>query len=649
MQRRDFINALAGGYSLAFFPRQGSAVPSNTLSAQAPEAGKFEALSPHSAPKLPSPEPHMRLVDLETDLLVAGGGLAGVCTAISAARHGARVILVQDCVRLGGNSSSEIRVRIGGADRGGGRPGWRESGLIEELRLEDAVKNPQSSWEMWDFLLYDKVVSEPNITLLLQTTLYAAETKAGRIQQVMARSDKTEHLYRIQAKMFCDTTGDCRLGMEAGADYRVGREARAEFNEPLGMEGADKETLGSSIMFMSRLHDHPMPFTPPKWARKVTKQDFIHRPIDSWGMGYWWIELGGDGNPIADDERIRFELLRIVFGIWDYIKNSGGFPSSQCWAMYWVGMMTGKRGSRRLLGDYIMTQLDVENGGRFNDAVAIGGWTMDNHVPEGFNRPDLEPTVFNPVPGVYNIPLRSLYSRNISNLFMAGRNISTTHIVYTSTRLMATASVMGQAVGTAAAQCIKTGITPRELASDASHLTLLQQALIRDDQTIKGMQGNDPADHARSAHITASGEIGAAKAALIQDGFIRDIPDNKGFPVEYHHWAAELPAWIQFDWDEPRQIREIQLTFDTGFQRELALRVEGEARVSNLRSPQPETVRDYTITAGGKVLASVSKNYQRVNRLSFDPTETKSLRVDVQAVNGIGVGEARIFDIRCYS
>ena len=166
--------------------------------------------------------------------------------------------------------------------------------------------------------------SEPNITLLLQTTLYAAETKAGRIQQVMARSDKTEHLYRIQAKMFCDTTGDCRLGMEAGADYRVGREARAEFNEPLGMEGADKETLGSSIMFMSRLHDHPMPFTPPKWARKVTKQDFIHRPIDSWGMGYWWIELGGDGNPIADDERIRFELLRIVFGIWDYIKNSGG-------------------------------------------------------------------------------------------------------------------------------------------------------------------------------------------------------------------------------------------------------------------------------------------------------------------------------------
>ena len=126
MQRRDFINALAGGYSLAFFPRQGSAVPSNTLSAQAPEAGKFEALSPHSAPKLPSPEPHMRLVDLETDLLVAGGGLAGVCTAISAARHGARVILVQDCVRLGGNSSSEIRVRIGGADRGAaGRGGGR--------------------------------------------------------------------------------------------------------------------------------------------------------------------------------------------------------------------------------------------------------------------------------------------------------------------------------------------------------------------------------------------------------------------------------------------------------------------------------------------------------------------------------------------
>jgi hypothetical protein len=339
-----------------------------------------------------------------------------------------------------------------------------------------------------------------------------------------------------------------------------------------------------------------------------------------------------------------------VFGIWDYIKNSGEFPSSKCWAMNWVGMMTGKRGSRRLLGDHVLTQLDLESGGRFNDAVAIGGWTMDDHVPEGFNRPDVEPTVFNPVPEVYNIPLRSLYSRNIPNLFMAGRNISATHMAYTSTRVQATCSVIGQAVGTAAGQCIKTGITPRELASNASHLTRLQQALIRDDQTIKGVQGNDPADHARSAHITASGEIGAAKATLIQDGFIRDIPDKKGFPVEYHHWAAELPAWIQLDWDESKQIREIQLTFDTGFQRDLYVPdVPEEASVNNLRSPQPETVRDYTITVGGKVLASVSKNYQRVNRLRFDPIETKSLRVDVTAVNGIGVGEARIFEIRCYS
>jgi hypothetical protein len=275
---------------------------------------------------------------------------------------------------------------------------------------------------------------------------------------------------------------------------------------------------------------------------------------------------------------------------------------------------------------------------------------MDNHVVQGFNRPDMPPTVYNPVPEVYNIPLRSLYSRNISNLFMAGRNISATHMAYTSLRVMATCAVIGQAVGTAAAQCIETGITPRELASNASHLTRLQQALIRDDQTIKGVQGNDPADHARSARVTASGEIGAAKATLIQDGFIRDIPDKKGFPIEYHHWAAELPAWIQLDWDESKEIREIQLTFDTGFHRDLRVPSDpAKASVDNLRSAQPETVRDYTITAGGKVLAAVTKNYQRVNRLRFDPLETKSLRVNVTAVNGNGVREAHIFEIRCYS
>src|ERR1044071_9332926 len=138
-------------------------------------------------PGSPAGEPHMRPVVIDTDVLVAGGGLAGVCAAISAARHGARVVLLQDRSRLGGNSSSEVKMHVVGANCHTGRPGWREGGLIEELRLADAVNNPQRCWELWDLLLYDKVVSEPNITLLLETTLYSATVRDGRLQEALVR------------------------------------------------------------------------------------------------------------------------------------------------------------------------------------------------------------------------------------------------------------------------------------------------------------------------------------------------------------------------------------------------------------------------------------------------------------------------------
>src|SRR3984957_4266884 len=177
MRRRDLLNSL-GGYSLAVFAEK-------SVEAQ----DRFEVIAPHAAGTLPSPEPHMHMVNLDADVLVAGGGLAGVCAAISAARHGARVVLVQDRSRLGGNSSSEVKMHVVGANMHTGRPGWREGGLIEEFRLADAVNNPQRSFELWDMLLYDKVVSEPNITLLLETTLYSAAVKSGRITEVMARCD----------------------------------------------------------------------------------------------------------------------------------------------------------------------------------------------------------------------------------------------------------------------------------------------------------------------------------------------------------------------------------------------------------------------------------------------------------------------------
>ncbi len=640
MNRRDFFNqAGLGTYSLI--------VLADAARAQnaAPIGRDFSAAAPKDAPFAPA-ERHMRLVDLDTDILVAGGGLAGVCAAIAAARHGARVVLVQDRSRLGGNSSSEVKMHVVGANCHTGRPGWREGGLIEELRLADAVNNRQRCWELWDLLLYDKVMSEPNITLLLETTLFAASVKDGRITQAIARCDKSEHLYRIRARLFCDCTGDSRLALEAGAEMRTGREARAEFGESLAPEQPDNRTLGSSILFTSRLYHTPMPFAPPAWARKIHKEQLLHRPINSWEYGYWWIEWGGDRDVIADNERIRFELLSIVMGVWDYIKNSGAFPDSKYWAMDWVGMMPGKRGSRRLVGDYILKQQDLMQGG-FPDAVAIGGWPMDGHPAEGFDRPDLPPnTVLRP-PEVYDIPLRSLYSRNIANLMMAGRNISASYVAFTSARVMATCAAEGQAVGTAAAQAIETGLAPRELARDPRQVARLRQTLLRDDQTIKGLRNQDPRDAAREATVTASAEEGERKAALVLDGSVRD---------EAHQWAAPVStgasAWIELRWEQPRRIGLVQITFDSGFQRQLTLSAQETQNVNLLRAPQPETVKDYAITcraANGEehMLAAVTGNFQRLKRHRFEPVEMRSLRIEVHATNGDRL--ARIFEIRCYS
>jgi hypothetical protein len=638
MKRRDLLVAFPfTGYSICVIAGANPQGPP-------PPADRFRRIAP---PERDSGaeihESNMALVDLETDLLVAGGGLAGVCAAIAAARHGARVVLLQDRSRLGGNSSSEVKMHVVGANCHKGRPGWREGGLIEELRLEDAVRNPQRSWEMWDLLLYDRVVSEPNITLLLETTLFRAVVESGRIREVHARCDKTEHLYRIRAPLFVDATGDSRLALEAGAEMRTGREARSEFGESLAPEKADGETLGSSILFTSRNYGRPMPFTPPAWARKVTREHLRFRPVASWEYGYWWVEWGGHLDTVRDNERIRFELLAIALGVWDYIKNSGDHPSSANWALDWIGMMTGKRGSRRVVGDHILTQHDLMRG-TFEDAVAIGGWPMDDHPPGGFDRPDLPPNTTLKPPEVYGIPLRALYSRNIFNLMMAGRNISASHAAFTSTRVMATCACIGQAVGTAAAVCLREQLVPRELARDAGRVKRLQQMLLRDDQTLRGVRNEDGQDLARRAEVRASAEEPHAPASRVIDGWVRDIPGK-----EIHQWQGRMQdgeAWIELRWREPVRISEVQITFDTGFQRELTLSSSDSVNRGIIRAPQPETVRDYVLEAGSRILVSVTGNFQRLRRHRFDPVQTDTLRLRVTATNGSDL--ARVFEIRCY-
>ncbi len=652
-RRRDFLTALgATGYSVVVLADDLIGAEPNAATAN--EIRKtFDRIAPPGSPaRRLEGEPNMTLVDLDCDLFVAGGGMSGVCAAVAAARNGARVILVQDRARLGGNASSEVKMHIVGANMHGGRSGWREGGLIEEFRIDDAVNNPQRSWELWDLLLYDKVVSEPNITLLLDSVLYAAQVRDGRIEQVMVRSDKTEHLYRIKAKLFADCTGDARLALESGATFRWGAEARSVFDEPLAPVDPNEKTMGSSILFTSRDYGRPMPFTPPKWARKVEKRHLEFRGVRSWDYGYWWIEWGGNLNTIRDNERIRHELLAIVMGVWDYIKNSGACPDSANWAMDWVGMVPGKRESRRIEGDAVLNQNDIMfmgKGRSFEDAVAIGGWSLDDHPPGGFDESDKRPATQIRTP-IFGIPLRSLYSKNITNLLMAGRNASCSRVAFTSTRVMATCSVMGQAMGTAAAMCVRHGLSPRELYQDKKRLQTLQQTLLRDDQSIVGVKNEDPADVARKARVTASGLHESAKAESVIDGHVRDMKGEMK-----HRWVApmtEKGAWIELAWEKPQKVSQVQVTFDTGFHRELTLTCSNSLSKRMIRAPQPETVRDYSVevrTTEGEWLevAEVKGNHQRLRRHRFEARETGAVRIHISATNGSK--EARIYEVRCYA
>ncbi len=653
LNRRAFLNAAAAaGCSLVVKVDAGSGSAAGTE--RGVGTGVFDAIAPPDPEgKRLAGEPHMVLVELECEVLVAGGGMAGVCAAVAAARNGARVVLVQDRSRLGGNASSEVKMHIVGADHHGSRPGWREGGLIEEFRLEDAVNNRHRSFELWDLLLYDKVRSEPNITLLLDTVVYAVGLNGTAIRQVMARCDKSEHLYRITPQLAIDCTGDSRLALEAGAELRVGREARSEFNESLGLPRPDRQTLGSSILFTSRDYGRPVPFRPPVWARKVTREQLEFRSVGSWEYGYWWIEWGGQIDTIRDHERIRHELLAIVMGVWDYIKNSGDQPTSANWGMDWIGMIPGKRGSRRIVGDHILTQNDLMGEDReFDDAVAIGGWPMDDHPPSGFDRFEERPFTQLQTPEVYSIPLRSLYSRNVSNLMMAGRNLSATHVAFTSSRVMATCSVVGQAAGTAAALCARHGLHPRQLYEQKPRLRELQQTLLRDDQTIKGVSNQDPNDLARLAKVTASTSYGLTRPENVINGLVRDRLGEWD-----NCWAAQVPGaddepvWIQLLWDEPVRLRRVQITFDTGFQRELTLSASDSVTRRTIRGPQPETVRDYELhTLEFDVvrrLVAVTGNYRRLCRHDFEPVSSRGLRLYLRSTNGAAV--ARVYELRCYA
>jgi hypothetical protein len=448
----------------------------------------------------------VRSLNSRADITVIGGGMAGTCAAIAAARLGRTVNLINNRPVLGGNSSSEIRVWVCGATAQGGQKFARETGIMGELWLENLYRNPEGNPFYWDQVVLDAVRVEPNITLWLNTDVHEVEMSDEDVPRIVSATGwqaGAETVVRFESPVFIDATGDALIGFLSGAEFRLGREPRDEFDEEWAPDVADDDSLGSTMLLYSKDVGHPVKFIPPSIAIDITKTSVaLHRPIrlDANGCANWWIEFGGQLDVVHDNERIRDELWGLVYGIWDYIKNSGKFDADN-YTLEWAGSVPGKREYRRMVGDYTLNQNDIMGQTRFDDAVAFGGWSIDLHAPGGvYHAGAPAKNLFGF--GTYDIPYRSLFSRNIPNLMMAGRDISASHVAFGSIRVMATCAIVGEAAGTGAALAVERGLSPREVGEHA--LADLRRTLLRQDASVLGAVWDDPRDLAFGATATAS-------------------------------------------------------------------------------------------------------------------------------------------------
>lgn len=443
---------------------------------------------------------------LRTDLLVAGGGLAGLCAALAAARDGLQVVLVQDRPVLGGNASSEVRLWANGAtSHMGNNNRWsREGGIMGEILEENLWRNKEGNPMMFDLLLLDLAQREKNLTLLLNTAIYAVEREGQRITEATGFNAVNETFYHIQAAQFCDATGDGVLGHLAGAEYRVGAEDAEELGEKMAPGDNFGHKLGHSIYFYTRKSSGPVKFVPPSFALQDIEAIPRYKRLTSTlnGCDLWWLEWGGRLDTIHDSEQIKWELWKIVWGVWNYIKNSGEFPEAENLTIEWVGSIPGKRESRRFIGDHLLCQQDIIEQRDHYDAVGYGGWSIDLHPADGVYSKHDGCRQFHSK-GTYTIPYRSLYSRSLDNLFLTGRLISASHVAFGSARVMCTCGLLGEVVGRAAALCQQHQLSAPQLA-EAKHIDKLQQHLQQTGCYIPRQHLRDPA---RGARVSASSEL----------------------------------------------------------------------------------------------------------------------------------------------
>ena len=585
-----------------------------------------------------------QMLEKQYDFVVVGGGLGGICAAIAAARGGIRTALVHNRPVLGGNASSEMRMHICGADHHMSRPDARETGILEEILLENKRRNPEMIYPIFDAVLWEKVHYQEKLELYLNTQMTEVVCDGEKITAICAEQLTTEKKFYIKANMFLDGTGDGVLGAKAGAEYRIGREAKGQYGEELAPEEGDHCTMGNSLMFSARDMGHPVPFVKPFWANTYTEEQLKFRDHSDVTSGYWWIELGGGvKRTIEDAELLRDELLKAVYGVWDHIKN-GGSHGAECMELEWVGFLPGKRESRRLIGDYVLTEHDCLGEQDFPDTVAYGGWPMDIHTVEGFLNEEDDPTVWNKVNGNYPIPYRCLYSRNIKNLFLGGRAISCTHVAFSSTRVMATCAVAGQAAGVAAAIALKRGCTPSGVLE---FIDELQQELLKQDCYLPGVRNTDPKDLARTMKVSASDQTEGCPPENVVNGTAR----SEGGASNCWRAPMEGKPVITLTAERPILVKQIRLTLDSNLSREITPSINRAVLGRQEMNPPSELIRNYTVEflLNGNSVKRLSRESmgQRLQIIGLeDKIRCDSVSIRVESTYGSPL--ACIFEIRLY-
>lgn len=496
---------------------------------------------------------HMKKLAETHDIVVCGGGLAGFCAAVAAARHGAKVALVQDRPVLGGNASSEICVTVHGAT--GFHAYARETGILSEILIEERARNHaeinENGWtnSVFDQVLYDIAQRTPNLTLHLNTSvqdvLLGEEEVSGqadearrpqphtshgwyrrpacaphrKISAIVARVANAEVEMTLRGRTFIDGTGDGLVAHLAGCGWRMGSESREQTGELHAPLNASTDTMGNSIHIRARDIGRPAPYCPPTWIKKIPGPDFFHqrgRGLYDLRGGFWWIEIGMPWHTIHDNQTIREELTAWALAVWDWIKNHDETTKDRAtnYALDWIGQVPGKRESRRVDGLIQLTEHDIQSLTVHPDEIAYGGWFVDLHTPGGLLAEHSEPAAgegykadseyaAKSYVGPYGIPLRMTIAADVDNLLVVGRCVSATHAALGTVRVMATTALVGQAAGTGAALALQRNV-PLSALPEPPHIGEIQQRLLRDGCFLPNFANSDPRDLAPTAEVAAS-------------------------------------------------------------------------------------------------------------------------------------------------